>query len=240
LSSQWQEGWCRQMIVIKNAQLRRFLKILLPFLAIPLLVLLGESVIGEKYHMFISLGVAVLALVLFLAGFEKKKIGTRRMVIVAVMTALCIVGRFIPFFQPIAALTVITAIYLGSESGFLVGSLSAVLSNFYFGQGPWTPFQMLAWGIIGLIAGYLAEYLKKSKPLLLTYGVLSGVLFSFIMDIWSVLWYYGAFDLNLYLASLVTAAPYTLSYAASNFIFLWFLAKPFGEKLERVRIKYGL
>jgi len=228
------------MIVIKNAQLRRFLKILLPFLAIPLLVLLGESVIGEKYHMFISLGVAVLALVLFLAGFEKKKIGTRRMVIVAVMTALCIVGRFIPFFQPIAALTVITAIYLGSESGFLVGSLSAVLSNFYFGQGPWTPFQMLAWGIIGLIAGYLAEYLKKSKPLLLTYGVLSGVLFSFIMDIWSVLWYYGAFDLNLYLASLVTAAPYTLSYAASNFIFLWFLAKPFGEKLERVRIKYGL
>jgi len=228
------------MIVIRNPAARKLLKILIPAVLMPLAIIIGVTLLEQKNYALVATVVAILSLLLFAAGYEKKKTGSRRMVIVAVMTALCIVGRFIPFFQPIAALTVITAIYLGSESGFLVGSLSAVLSNFYFGQGPWTPFQMLAWGIIGLIAGYLAEYLKKSKPLLLTYGVLSGVLFSFIMDIWSVLWYYGAFDLNLYLASLVTAAPYTLSYAASNFIFLWFLAKPFGEKLERVRIKYGL
>ena len=80
------------------------------------------------------------------------------MVIAAVITALCVVGRFIPFFKPIAALTIIAAVYLGGETGFMVGAMAALMSNFYFGQGPWTPFQMLAWGMIGLIAGYFLQY----------------------------------------------------------------------------------
>lgn len=228
------------MIVIKNEKIRHVLKIVIPFIAIPLLVFLGEHAFSEKNYLIIALGVTVLAVILFISGFEKKMIGSRRLVIVAVMTALCIAGRFIPVFTPISAITVITAVYLGGESGFLVGALAAVLSNFYFGQGPWTPFQMLAWGLIGLFAGYLSNILKKRKAYLLAYGVFSGVAFSFIMDIWSVLWYNGTFDLSLYLASLVTAIPYTITYAVSDFAFLWLLAKPFGEKLERIKIKYGV
>ena len=181
-----------------------------------------------------------MALILFIAGFEKKVTGSRRLVIVSVMTAFCIVGRFIPFFKPITAITVITAIYLGGESGFLVGALAAVLSNFYFGQGPWTPFQMLAWGLIGLFAGYLSTWLKKSRGLLIAYGVMSGVVYSMVMDVWSVVWYNSSFDIELYKASMITAIPHTVLYAVSNFIFLWFLAKPIGEKLERIRIKYGV
>ena len=102
-------------------------------------------------------------MVLFITGFERKVTGTRRMVLVAVMTAISVLGRFIPFFKPITALTVITAMYLGGEAGFLVGSLSALLSNFYFGQGPWTAFQMLAWGLIGYVAGLIAESLKRNR-----------------------------------------------------------------------------
>ncbi len=228
------------MIVIKNKGVRNALKILLPFVVIPLLVLLSGTVFKGKQYLFISALVAVCALLLFAAGFEKKKTGSRRLVLVSAMTALCIVGRFIPFFKPITALTIITAVYLGAESGFLVGSLSALLSNFYFGQGPWTAFQMLAWGMIGLIAGYLASPLKKSRALLLIYGALSGILFSFIMDVWSVLWYAGELNLTLYTAGLLTALPHTALYTVSNLIFLWFLARPFGEKLERVKIKYGV
>lgn len=220
--------------------MRKVLKFMIPFVAVPMLVALGVFVFEGKRYLLVSLGVAVLAVLLFLTGFEKKVTGTRRMVIVAVMTALCIAGRFIPFFKPITALTILTAVYLGKEAGFLVGALAALLSNFYFGQGPWTPFQMLAWGLIGLLAGYLAGFLKQSKPFLLAYGVLSGILFSFVMDIWTVLWYNGSFHLGLYLSALVTAIPHTVLYAVSNFIFLWFLAKPFGEKLERIRIKYGV
>ena len=162
------------------------------------------------------------------------------MVIAAVMTALCFAGRFIPILKPIAALTIITALYLGGEAGFLVGAMSAILSNFYFGQSPWTAFQMLAWGLIGLFAGIFSEKLLKSRALLLIYGALTGIAYSFIMDIWTVLWYNRGFDIKLYLAALVSAVPYTVSYAVSNVLFLYLLAKPFGEKLSRIKTKYGV
>lgn len=228
------------MIVIKSKGVRNAFKILIPFVLIPSLVILSLTVFKGKQYLLISALIAVCSLLLFAAGFEKKKTGSRRLVLVSAMTALCIVGRFIPFFKPITALTVITAIYLGPESGFLVGALSALLSNFYFGQGPWTAFQMMAWGMIGLAAGYLARPLKNSRPLLLIYGALSGILFSLIMDLWSVMWYAGELNLTLYKAGLITALPHTALYTVSNLIFLWFLARPFGEKLERVKIKYGV
>lgn len=228
------------MIVIKNKGLKKALKILVPFVIIPLLAVIGSTAMAEKRHLIISLCAAVFSLFLFTAGVENKNIGSRRMVIAAVMTALCVVGRFIPFFKPVTAITVIAAVYLGKEAGFLVGSLSALISNFYFGQGPWTPFQMLAWGLIGLIAGYLSAPLKKHRVLLLTYGVAAGIVYSLVMDVWSVMWYDGGFNLTLYLTSLLTAVPYTVLYSVSNFIFLFFLGKPFGDKLERIRIKYGL
>ena len=228
------------MLTIQNKRVRTLLRFVIPFVLIPTVAILGTLVFDEKKHLFISFFVAVLSVLLFLSGFEKKETGTRRMVIVAVMIAMCVAGRFIPFFKPVTAITVITAIYLGGESGFLVGSLSALLSNFYFGQGPWTAFQMLAWGLIGLVAGFLSNPLRKSRAALLTYGVLSGVVFSLIMDIWTVLWYNDNFDLTLYLAALATALPHTALYSVSNFIFLWFMAKPFGDKMNRIKNKYGI
>ena len=228
------------MIVIRSAKLRRLLRYAIPFAAIPLLVYLTSVHFGKEHYLLISLCVTLLSLGLFIAGFERRTTGARRLVIVSVMTALCIVGRFIPFFKPITALTVFTAVYLGAEAGFLTGALSAVLSNFYFGQGPWTPFQMLAWGLIGLFAGYLHTPLKKSRVLLLVFGVLSGVAYSLVMDVWSVMWYGGGFSWSLYAASVVTALPHTLLYSVSNFVFLYFFAKPFGDKLQRIKIKYGV
>ena len=162
------------------------------------------------------------------------------MVLTAVMTALCIAGRFIPFFKPVAALTVLTAVYLGPEAGFLTGALSALLSNFWFGQGPWTAFQMLAWGLTGLAAGYLAGPLQRRKWLMLLFGVTAGILYSMVMDVWTVMWYGGGFSWQLYGAAFVTALPHTLLYAVSNFAFLLFLAEPIGRKLARIRLKYGL
>ena len=228
------------MLEIKNAKLRVALKILIPLVVIPAVVVVGAFVFDAKRQLFISLCVAVLSIILFVAGFEKKEIGTRRMVIVSVMIALSVVGRFIPFFKPVTALTVITAVYLGGEAGFMTGAFSALISNLYFGQGPWTPFQMLGWGLVGLAAGALARPLKKSKVFLLIFGVLSGVAFSAIMDVWTVMWYNDGFDVSLYLSAMLTALPHTALYAVSNVIFLLFLAKPFGEKLERIKIKYGV
>jgi energy-coupling factor transport system substrate-specific component len=228
------------MLLIRNKNLRNTIKITVPFVIMPVITILGTLAFDEKKHIIIALAVAVLALLLFAAGFEKKSTGTRRMVIVAVMTALCFAGRFIPFLKPVAALTIITALYLGGEAGFLVGALSAILSNFYFGQGPWTAFQMLAWGLIGLFAGILSKPLLKSRVLLLIYGFIAGIGYSFFMDIWTVLWYNEGFSVKLYAAALVSAIPYTVSYAVSNVLFLYLLTPPFGEKLQRIKVKYGV
>ena len=228
------------MIVIRNSRLRDVLKIVIPFVIIPAAAVSGVLIFDKSRHLIVSLAVAFFSLLLFYTGFERKVTGTRRMVIVAIMTAISVLGRFIPFFKPITAITVITAMYLGSEAGFLVGSLSALISNFYFCQGPWTAFQMLSWGLIGWIAGVIALKLKKSRILLYVYGVLSGIVFSMIMDVWTVLWYNAGFDIDLYIASVTAAIPHTILYAVSNVLFLYFLAKPFGDKLERIKLKYGI
>lgn len=228
------------MIVIQSPALRKTLRWALPCLVFPALVLLGAGLANRGQYALVILLAVLAAFLLFVTGFEKKKTGARRMAVVSVMVALSVAGRFIPLFKPVAALTILTGMYLGGEAGFLAGALSAVVSNFYFGQGPWTPFQMLAWGLIGLIAGYLAEPLKRSRFFLLTYGVLAGVAYSLIMDVWSVMWYGGGFHWALYLAAIISALPYTLLYSISNFLFLYFFARPFGEKLQRVKIKYGV
>lgn len=225
---------------IRSKKLRNLIRIITPFVLIPLVAILGTVIFDAKKHIFISLFVAVLSLLVFATGFERKSTGSRRLVISAVMIALSVVGRMIPVFKPVTAMTIISAVYLGPEAGFLVGSMSALLSNFFFGQGPWTPFQMLGWGLIGFIAGLLSKQLKKSRILLLIYGLVSGITYSFVMDIWTVLWHQGGFDLDLYIASIVTALPHTILYAVSNCAFLWLLAPAFGRKLERIKIKYGV
>jgi energy-coupling factor transport system substrate-specific component len=228
------------MLMIKHARLRTALRWLIPFVLIPSTVALGVWLVPQRRHLLLSLAVVAFTLLLFLCSFERRQVGVRRQVILAVMVALSVAGRFLPFFKPVTALTVITGVYLGVESGFLVGALSAFISNFYFGQGPWTPFQMLAWGMIGLFAALLAHPLRRSRIAMTLYGVLSGVAYSAVMDVWTVLSYGEGFDFALYGAAFLTALPHTALYAVSNLIFLWLCARPFGQKLERVKIKYGV
>lgn len=214
----------------------------IPLVLMPLLVVLGGWWLGDRFYAWGILGMALLTQALFLTGFERKTTGARRLVIAAVMTALSVLGRIvfapIPGFKPITAIVVITAIWLGGETGFLVGSLSALISNFFSGQGPWTPFQMFAWGMLGLVAGLFSEKLRKSRAALAAYGVFAGVAYSLFMDVWTVLWYNGTLNGEMYLAAVVTALPYMASYAVSNAVFLLLLGKPFGEKLARIRMKY--
>lgn len=175
---------------------------------------------------------------------NRKGISSRELAVLAVMIAISVVGRFVfawlPGFKPVTAITVIAAIWLGKGSGFVVGAMSAVVSNFYFGQGPWTPFQMLAWGLIGFLAGIFGKSFRKNKILLCLLGAFAGVFYSLTMDIWTTLWVDGTFLVSRYLALVVSALPVTIEYAVSNVIFLWILNKPIGEKLERIKKKYGL
>lgn len=215
------------------------------FVFIPLTVALGVWLFKDRKYNVISLIVAFLSCVPFFIRFERGKSGARELVVIAVMTAFSIVGRLIfaplPGFKPVTAVTVVSGAALGPEAGFLVGSLTAVVSNFFFGQGPWTPFQMFAWGILGFFSGVLLfRAKKKSLPVMCALGAAGGALFSLLMDIWTTLSLDGVFNPQRYLLNVLSGLPFMGIYAASNVIFLLILAKPFLSKLERIKTKYGI
>lgn len=211
---------------------------------VPLTVYLGATFFGEKQYAWISLCVAILSCVPFFIRFERRDNDVRRLVLIAVMVALSAAGRFVfapvPGFKPVTAMVAVTAMYFGPEAGFMTGALTAVISNFYFGQGPWTPFQMFAWGIIGFIIGLIAEPLKHSKFLLILSGIIAGVGFSLLMDVWSTLYADGTFNLMRYFLFVVSSLQVMVIYAVSNVVFLLVLSKPIGKIFERIKVKYGM
>lgn len=224
--------------------LKRVLSVLLPVVGVPLVLAAGYLLFGAQKYAWICLCAAALSCVPFFLSFEKGRANAQRLALLAVMTALSVAGRVLfaalPGFKPVTALVVLTAMYFGPQAGFMTGALSALLSNFYFGQGPWTPLQMFAWGMVGFLAGLLAKPLQKSRAALLLYGAFSGALFSLVMDVWTVLWWDGGFRLSRYAAAAVSSAGFMAVYAVSNVVFLLVLARPVGRVFERLRQKYGL
>ena len=223
---------------------KKIISFLIVLLGIPAVILLGATVFSGVKYVYFTLLVAALSLTPFLVSFEKKEHTVTYLVLIGALTTLSVIGRVlfsvVPAFKPVSAMVVIAAMYFGPEAGFLTGALSALLSNFYFGQGPWTVFQMAAWGLIGFFSGLLAKKLKTSRVFLLIWGAVSGVMYSMLMDIWDAIFADGTVMLNRYLAFLVSSAGFTVMYAVSNVVFLLLLAKPIGKMLERIQTKYGL
>ena len=223
---------------------KRIISFIILCVLVPAAVVAGALLFDERRYAWVILCVTLLSCLPMFISFERNSADAKRLVMIAVMTALSVAGRFLfaalPGFKPVTAMVVITAMYFGSEAGFMTGALSAVISNFYFGQGPWTPFQMFSWGIIGLLAGLFARRLRQSRIWLSAFGVLAGVLYSLLMDIWTVFWADGYFNIRRYLGFVVSSASFTLVYAVSNVIFLLVCAYPLGKVLERLKTKFGI
>ncbi len=228
----------------KRADVRKIISAVICCILVPAVIVCGAELFKDKQYAWISLCVTILSCIPFALTFEKRTAKTGELALMASLAALSAAGRILfaplPGFKPVTAFVIVSAMYLGPESGFAVGALSAVVSNFYFGQGPWTPFQMFAWGIIGFIAGLLSEPLKRSKVLMIIYGIIGGAAFSLIMDIWVVLWADGEFNPGLYITSMLSALPFTIIYAVSNIVFLLILSVTIGKILTRIKKKYGV
>lgn len=211
---------------------------------IPATVITGCIIFREKLFAFICAIVAILSCCAFFLSFEKKQHSAQTLSLIAALTSICIISRiiFAPLqgFKPVTALIIVTALYFGGEAGFMVGAMTALISNFYFSQGPWTAFQMMTWGLIGLFAGILSDKLIKNKAWLLIYGAAAGILYSMLMDVYSVLWIDGKLNFSRYIVTIISSLKFTLLYAVSNVIFLLVLTKPIGKKLERIKNKYDL
>ena len=168
-------------------------------------------------------------------------------VIIAVLCALGVAGRaaffMLPQFKPVLALTIISGVALGGETGFLVGAVTMLASNVLFSQGPWTPFQMFAMGIIGFLAGVLFRrgWLRRSRAALCVFGAIAAVvIYGGIMNPMSALLYARTLEWKVIAAYYVTGFPMDCVHAAATVFFLWVLAEPMLEKLDRIKVKYGL
>lgn len=198
----------------------------------------------NRYNL-LSIFVVLVSFVPFLEKFERKEMATRELVLIAVMTATAVVSKIIFFFapsiNPLVAVVIISGLQFGSLFGFMVGALSPFVANMIFTQGPWTPFQMITTGIIGLIAG--SKWVRKhenNRIIISILAIMSGVMYSLLMDIWTVLSIDGVFTWSRYFTVLIPAIPYTMTYMISNATFVNILIKPLSTKIKRIKQKYGL
>ena len=216
-------------------------------LAIPLTLWLGLRLGGGRKYLVTSVLIVVETMIPFFVAFEGRKPQARELVILSVLSALAIGGRAVffalPGFKPVAALVILSGVAFGAEAGFLVGAVTMLVSNVLFGQGPWTPWQMFAMGVLGLLAGILFRkgLLNRDRLSLSVFGGLSiFVIYGGILNPTSVWMYQAEPSLNMILATLVTGLPADAVHAMATVFFLWFLSEPMLEKLDRVTVKYGL
>jgi energy-coupling factor transport system substrate-specific component len=177
------------------------------------------------------------ALIVGLVFYERTRGGARELGLVAVLVAAATAGRIafaaIPSAQPVTAIAIVTGVALGPRAGAAVGAGAALLSNTFLGQGPWTPWQMLLWGLAGASGGWLAPLLRRSRVALMAFGGAWGLVFGAGMDIWQLAAFGPALTLSAFIAVHARAVPFDLVHALTNVILLGVAGMPLIALLDR-------
>jgi energy-coupling factor transport system substrate-specific component len=189
---------------------------------------------------------AVLAgvLVAGLAWYERDKPPARVIALVATLAALAVVGRLafaaIPNVKPTTDIVLFAGYALGAIPGFAVGAVTALVSNVFLSQGPWTPWQMVGWGAAGLAGALLARILRDREPGRLVLAAvcgLAGLAFGAWMDLYQ-LTLAAHQDLDTYLALSVSSLPYNIAHATGNVVFCLLIGPIFIRALRRYRRRF--
>ncbi len=215
---------------------------------IPLTILAGVLYLGNQHYNVTAVLVLLECMLPFFFVFEGRKPKARELVTISVLCAIGVAGRaaffMLPQFKPMLALTIISGVAMGGETGFLVGAVTMLVSNILFSQGPWTPWQMFAMGIIGFLAGILFRkgLLRRNKGSLAVFGAFSAVIiYGGIMNpAAAVMYNSAALTWQMLKAYYISGLPMDLVHAAATIIFLLLAAEPMLEKLDRIKVKYGL
>lgn len=237
---------------------------LLAMLEVPLLLTVPTAMAaalaaGISSAAGLMLLVVVLVVALFLMGYEAGRPGLRQIMPTLVLAALASAGRilFAPFpdFKPVSAIAIIAGATLGRRNGFMVGALAALTSNFFFGQGMWTPWQMYAWGVVGYLGGVLADtgaFRTRPRagshgrpaavrmPALLAYGFASGLVYGAVINAYDIIGFVRPLTWAGVIARLATAVPFDLMHSVATCVFLAALYVPWTRRIDRVVRKYEL
>ena len=223
-----------------------FFSLLVIFILIPGTLLLGRRLPGRWYYLT-STAIVVEIMLPFFAAFESRRPQARELVILAVMAALAAVSRvafvFLPYFKPLTGIVMLTAVAFGPQAGFLTGAMAIFASNFFFSQGPWTPWQMFAYGFGGFLAGTIFHRRRNwAKPYLLApFGFLS-ILFVIgpLLDSCTVFTMLSKFTVKNVLAVYAAGIGYNATHGIGAALTLFFVSRPLLRKLDRLQTKYGI
>jgi energy-coupling factor transport system substrate-specific component len=161
----------------------------------------------------------------------------KEITVIATLAAAAAAGRVlmapVPDVQPVTVIVVATGVALGARAGVGVGAAAAFVSNFFLGQGLWTPWQMLAWGGCGAVGALAAPLLRRRVPFAIACCLL-GFAFGFVLDVWN--WYgFYPHTWSSFLARQATGLPFDVAHATGNLV----LALAAGPELRRLLERYG-
>lgn len=208
-----------------------------------LLTIMGSLVFKDRQYYFICLAIVVAILVPFVFSLEKTK--ERTLVVIGALAALSAVSRVafspVPQFKPMVAIVILSGICLGAQKGFAVGAVGAFASNMYFGQGPWTPWQMFAMGIVGFLAGKCFGKKRPNIVVISVFGfIITVVAYGVIMDLSTVVMTYDKPALGQVVATLSMGVYFNIIHGLSTLGFLLIGGKPIIKRLDRIVKKYGV
>lgn len=192
----------------------------------------------EVFTALLILGVVVL----FFAGFERSAVSSREVGVIAVLAALAAVCRVpfapLPGIQPTTFLVIVSGYVFGARAGFMVGAVGALVSNFFLGQGPWTPFQMLFWGLAGVSAGILGELIADAgRAVMVTFNIVWGYLFGWLMNCFFVVFFIRPLTWKTVFLAYVASFPFDTLHALGNAAFYLLLGSQIIKMLKRFQKK---
>ena len=232
----------------RNLSKRTVMATVCILLLIPLTIFAGIFYMEDRQYNLVALLILLECMLPFILVFEGRKPKARELVTIALLCAIGIAGRslffMLPQFKPVLALTIIAGVAFGGEAGFLVGAATMLTSNMLFSQGPWTPWQMFAMGIIGFLAGVLFKkgWLRRTRVSLAVFGAFTAIIiYGGIMNPAAAFMISAeGITLKTLFAYYITGLPMDLVHAFGTALFIMLAAEPMLEKMDRIKVKYGL
>jgi len=220
------------------------------FLLLTISLIFAIGILSVLYPSFLGVTSMVILLLIFLALmvlYERSSNRSKEIAVIAILGTFSAVARVpfaaIPNVQPCTFIILVSGYVFGPFAGFMIGAETALLSNFFLGQGPWTPWQMFAWGIIGII-GWLFRITMHGRKhefiAFLILGFFSGYIYGIIMNVWYWLAFIYPLTWQSFLMVESTSIWFDTLHALGNVVFIDLFAIDFIKLLERYKLRYGL
>lgn len=207
-------------------------------------IIIWQLFFTNTNYYLVAVVILILSMLPFFVSFEKSRPSARELTLIAGLIAVAVISRavfyLIPQVKPIGAVVIVCGACLGAKRGYFIGAMSAFLSNFIFGQGIWTPFQMVAMGIVGLAAGLMFNKKAKRIPMAIAGFVLCFAVYGLIVDLSSVLMMTNDYSMMSVLSVYAAGVPFGLTFGATTAVFLLLFGEAFAKKINRIVMKYGI